>query len=193
MTITLDTTMAEILTAYPAAKVGLFHRYHIGGCSACGYAPGETLGAVRERNGITDSLEQIVECVRNSAAVEARLHTGVDDVAAALGRGDELHLIDARSPGEYDAGHLSGARLLTVELTFDILDGWEKDAPIVVYSNDGRRSLDRASYLTAYGKTNAKSMDGGLKAWKERFGSLDVPGPRRDPRSAVVRLNPPGS
>jgi len=186
--ITLDTTMGDILAAYPAAKVGLFHRYHIGGCSACGYAPEETLGAVRERSGIKDSLEQIVECVRSSGAIEARLHTTVDEVAAALERGAELHLIDVRTPAEYEAGHLAGARLLTVELTFDILDGWEKDAPIVTCSNEGGRSLDKASYLTAYGKTNAKSLDGGLTAWRERFGSLEVPGRQAGRQSTVVRL-----
>jgi rhodanese-related sulfurtransferase len=189
--ITFETTMGEILAAHPAAKVGLFHRYHIGGCSACGYDAAETLAAVRERNGIKDSLEQIVACIESSAAVESRLHAGIDEVAAALERGDEVHLIDVRSPEEYDAEHLAGARLLTVNLTFEVLDAWEKDAPIVVYSNDGKRSLDKASYLTAYGKTNAKCLDGGLTAWKQRFGSLEVPGPTRDPQSTIVRLNPP--
>jgi metal-sulfur cluster biosynthetic enzyme len=41
--ITADTTMGEILQAYPAAKVGLFQRYHIGGCSACSYQPTDTV------------------------------------------------------------------------------------------------------------------------------------------------------
>ena len=29
-----DTTMEEILRAYPSAKIGLFQRYHIGGCAS---------------------------------------------------------------------------------------------------------------------------------------------------------------
>jgi len=41
-----NTTMAEILDAYPSAKVGLFQRYHIGGCASCGYQPGDTLQEV---------------------------------------------------------------------------------------------------------------------------------------------------
>jgi len=38
-----STTMGEILGAYPSAKLGLFRRYHIGGCTACGYQPTDTL------------------------------------------------------------------------------------------------------------------------------------------------------
>jgi hypothetical protein len=35
--------MEEILQVYPSAKVGLFQRYHIGGCESCSYQPTETL------------------------------------------------------------------------------------------------------------------------------------------------------
>jgi hypothetical protein len=38
-----SSTMEEILHAYPSAKVGLFQRYHIGGCASCGYQPADTL------------------------------------------------------------------------------------------------------------------------------------------------------
>lgn len=176
--ITLDTTMGEILGAFPAAKIGLFHRYHIGGCSACGYNDSDTLGAVRTQHGIKDDLEQIVECVRGSTDVEQRLHVSVEEVVAGLERGDTLHLIDVRSPAEFEAEHLQGAALLSIDLTFEILDEWAKDAAIVICSNDGKRSLDKASYLTAYGKTNVRSLDGGLTAWKRIVGSTSVPGAR---------------
>ena len=42
-----DTTMEEILRAYPSAKIGLFQRYHIGGCASCCYQPTDTLAEVR--------------------------------------------------------------------------------------------------------------------------------------------------
>ena len=38
-----SSTMEEILYAYPSANVGLFQRYHIGGCASCGYQPVDTL------------------------------------------------------------------------------------------------------------------------------------------------------
>ena len=41
-----NTPMAEILDAYPSAKVGLFPRYHTGECASCGYQPHDTLQEV---------------------------------------------------------------------------------------------------------------------------------------------------
>src|SRR5262249_25096386 len=57
--ITPATTMEAILHAYPTAKVGLFQRYHIGGCDACSYRPNETLEDVRRNFNIKDSIEEI--------------------------------------------------------------------------------------------------------------------------------------
>ena len=48
---------------------------------------------------------------------------------------------------------------------FEILDTWPKDTFLVFYSNDGRRSLDKASYFRAYGFPLARSLTGGLAAW----------------------------
>ena len=66
-----STTMREILEAYPAAKVGLFQRYHIGGCQACGYEPTDTLGHVLRTHDIRDPVEKVVETIRASREVEA--------------------------------------------------------------------------------------------------------------------------
>ena len=52
--ITPSSTMAEVLDAYPGAQRALFRRYHIGGCSNCGFQPQETLEQLCERNGNLD-------------------------------------------------------------------------------------------------------------------------------------------
>jgi len=64
--------------------------------------------------------------------------------------------------------YIPDAPHLTVELKFEILDSWSKDAPIIFYSNQGRRSLDTASHFRAYGFTNARSLNGGMDAWLGR-------------------------
>src|SRR5438477_9677066 len=43
-------TMRELLQHYPGAQRALFRRYHIGGCSSCGFQPDETLEGVCARN-----------------------------------------------------------------------------------------------------------------------------------------------
>ena len=47
-------TMAEILQAYPNAKIALFIRYHIGGCASCSYQLSDTLAEVCRNYSIAD-------------------------------------------------------------------------------------------------------------------------------------------
>ncbi len=160
--INIQTTMGEILAAYPAARLGLFRRYHIGGCQACGYQPGDTLEQVCRQFNITDPVEKIAEVIRESREAELKLQILPVTIANAP---RQETLIDVRTPEEFERGHLPGARLLTVDLTFEILDSWPKVAPIVFYSNHGQRSLEKTSYFAAYGFTNVRNMAGGLEAW----------------------------
>ncbi len=181
----LDTTMGEILSVYPSAKLGLFRRYHIGGCAACGYQPAETLAEVMREHNIADPLDAVIVCIRESADVDAglqilptvvaaTLQTEDDsrllvlqspEVVAAFQRGEKWRLIDVRSPEEWETLHIPGAQLLTVELKFEALDSWPKDTPIIFYSNTGCHSLEVASYFVAYGSTHVRSMAGGIEAW----------------------------
>lgn len=169
------TTMEEVLRAYPSAKVGLFQRYHIGGCESCSYKPAETLEEVRRNFNIQDGLDEIVNVIRGSADVFASLHISPKDLASALRASEWLTLLDVRKREEYDAGNLHGSRLVTVELTFQILDTWPKDTLLVFYSNEGHRSLDKASYFRAYGFPRARSLTGGLTAWDAEVGLKAIP------------------
>jgi len=157
--------MGEILAVYPSARIALFQSFHIGGCNSCGYESTQTLAEVRRAHGITAPLAEILACIESAGAVEARLHTTAADLRRAVASGEEIVFVDVRSRNEYDRGHIEGARWLSVELTFEILDAWPKDTALVLYSNDGRRSLERASYFRAYGLERPRSLDGGLSAW----------------------------
>ena len=182
-----DTTMGEILSVYPSAKLGLFRRYHIGGCAACGYQPTDTVAEVMQEHNIADPLDAVIVCIQESADVDVGLQilptvvaatlqpependsqllvVQSPEVAAALQRGEKWRLIDVRSPEEWETLHIPGAQLLTVELKFEALDSWPKDTPIIFYSNTGRHSLEVASYFVAYGSTHVRSMAGGIEAW----------------------------
>jgi rhodanese-related sulfurtransferase len=157
-----DVTMGEILYAYPTAKIALFIRYHIGGCTSCGYQLTDTLAEVHQNYNIKDPLEEVLAAVQHSASVEAKVRISQQELASVLQRGLDLRLLDTRSTSEWQAGHLAGAQPVTVELTFNA---------IVFYSNEGRRSLDKAAYFQAYGFANARSLDGGLQAWQDTFES----------------------
>ncbi len=163
--ITAETKMGEILAAYPAAKVGLFQKYHIGGCKACGYELDETLEQVRAKHNVQATIDEMIEAVRASEKVESALHVTAAELADMLANGIEVRLLDTRTPEEFAAGHLAGAQLVTPALSFEVLDEWPKDTAVVCYSNDGARSLERASHFRAYGMRNVRSLTGGLDAW----------------------------
>ena len=38
--------MRDLLAVYPGAQRALFRKYHVGGCSSCGFAPTETLAQI---------------------------------------------------------------------------------------------------------------------------------------------------
>ena len=205
-----STTMEEILSAYPSAKLGFFRRYHIGGCTACGYQPTDTLEQVMGDHNISDPLEAVIACILESRRVEAGLQilpTAVaaalkpkqetrlvdvssPEVEAALERGESWPLIDVRSPEERVNGHIPGAQFLTLELKFEALDTWPKDTRIVFYSNAGRRSLEVASYFMAYGFTNVRNMAGGLEAWSGELQVPNVPPPLTVEVSAINDRSP---
>lgn len=165
--ITLQTAMGEILTAYPAARLGLFRRYHIGGCSACGYQLTDTLEKVCGQFNISDPLDTIAKVVRESSDAEAKLVILPGAIASAPA--SRTRIIDARTREEYEIGHVPDALLLDPELTFEALDSWPKDAPVVFYSNTGKRGLEKASFFMAYGFTNVRNMAGGLQAWTDEL------------------------
>lgn len=185
--ISSNTTMGEILGAYPSAKLELFRRYHVGGCAACGYQPTDTLEQLCREHNISDPLVQVIDYIRNSEEVESKLqilptvlaksthkgqlakgtsqvvHVSGDDLTQALHDGQTWRLLDVRSADEWERSHLPHARLLTTELKFEMLDSWSKDTPIIFYSNSGLRGLETASYFVAYGFTNVRNLAGGLK------------------------------
>src|SRR5438105_2176343 len=54
-----DMTMHDLLEAMPGARRALFAKYHIGGCSSCGFSPAETVAEVCRRNENIDPAEMI--------------------------------------------------------------------------------------------------------------------------------------
>jgi rhodanese-related sulfurtransferase len=195
--ITSKTTIGEILSAYPSARLELFRRYHVGGCAACGYQLTDTLEQVCQEHNISDPLEQVIEYIRNSREVESQLQilptvlvssiqssrpsepsqvvsVSGDNLAQALEGGHSWRLVDVRSPEEWGREHLPNAQLLTTELKFQMLDSWPKDTFILFYSNSGGRGLEAASYFVAYGFTNVRNLAGGLNALRTRQPSSEL-------------------
>src|SRR5262245_16819485 len=104
--------MSEVLAAYPGAQRALFRRYHIGGCSSCGFQPTETLAAVCQRNGHLDVTEVLAH-IQSSHEQDERILISAKELAEWRKQDANLRLVDVRSREEFEAVHIEGSTLLS--------------------------------------------------------------------------------
>ena len=88
---------------------------------------------------------------------------------------DEYLIFDVREKEEYDVSHIEGAKFMGYKKpNFDLLEGVEKDRPIVVYCSVGYRSEKLGEKLKKRGFTNVKNLYGSIFEWKnEGFPVVD--------------------
>src|SRR5947199_8570510 len=105
-------TMRELLERYPGAQRALFRKYHIGGCSSCGFSPEETLAGVCSRN---DNLnvEEVVDHILESDAADRAMQIEPGEVAERAAAGEKINLLDVRMRQQFDAVKIEGAQLFT--------------------------------------------------------------------------------
>jgi rhodanese-related sulfurtransferase len=100
-------------------------------------------------------------------AVAAEYHKITPEEAKArMDSGDEVTIVDVRTPAEYKSGHIPGAINVPNE---DILDEMPDELPdlnaeLLVYCRSGRRSSDAAHKLVAMGYANVYDF-GGIIDW----------------------------
>lgn len=83
-----------------------------------------------------------------------------------LDANQDIFLVDVREVGEYNAGHIEGAELISlseVEVEFESMD-IAKDQTIYVYCRSGHRSGVAQELLTEMGFTNVYNI-GGVLTW----------------------------
>jgi rhodanese-related sulfurtransferase len=93
----------------------------------------------------------------------------IAEVKAKLDRGETFHFLDVREDQEFakdrakNAQHL-GKGVLERDIETMIPD---KGAEIILYCGGGYRSALAADSLRQMGYSNVRSMDGGIRAWRE--------------------------
>jgi len=161
--ITPEMTMEQILSIAPAAQRALFQRYHVGGCSSCGFQPTDTLAQLCKDHNILD-VKDVIQTIQTAQEADARLNVDVRTVKTWLDKREDFSFIDVRTPQE-----LAIARIPQAEpLDYDAPDKYmslPKDRKIVFSCHTGVRSLDVAAYFAGHGFTNVQSMRGGIEAW----------------------------
>jgi rhodanese-related sulfurtransferase len=157
-------TMRELLEQFPGAQRALFRKYHIGGCSSCGFAPEETLAGVCARNENLN-VDEVTNHIVESDAADRAMQIEPRDLSERLARGEEIHLLDVRTREEFEAVKIDKAQFFTQELMQDVMAKWPRENLVVIYDHQGARSMDAAAYFQGHGLANVKSLRGGIDAW----------------------------
>ena len=157
--------MAEILETFPSAQRALFTRYHVGGCSSCGFQPSDTLEAVCKSHNLLN-VDEVIDHIKTSDDVDKKIQISVADAAKELKQNPNVKLLDVREEYEHNQANIKGSMLVTQENLEQIM-AWPKDTAILVHCHHGIRSMDAASYLIGHGFTNVRSITGGIEAWSQ--------------------------
>jgi monothiol glutaredoxin len=83
-----------------------------------------------------------------------------------LTRGDDLLLVDVRTPAERAIANIEGGRALDAAVRAEI-ERSPRDRSIVVYCHHGVRSLNAAEELAAQGFRDVYNLVGGIDAWSQ--------------------------
>jgi monothiol glutaredoxin len=129
--------------------------------AAVGRADGIRIDLVQTPDGPAFKIENPNEPAHVKRISPAELH-------ARLERGDELLLVDVRTPEEREIANIEGGRALDPALHDQIGRG-PRERTIVVYCHHGSRSQRAAEELVQQGFRDVYNLAGGINAW-----SMDV-------------------
>ncbi len=82
---------------------------------------------------------------------------------AAIDKGAQV--VDVRTAGEYQMGHIPGAVNTPVDQLQTSAQSWDKDATYVVYCATGQRSATAVETMKALGFKNIAHLSAGIQSW----------------------------
>lgn len=168
-------TMAEILERIPSAQRALFQRYHVGGCSSCGFQPTDTLAKVCKDHNILD-IQEVVSYLQRAGEVDSKMSVEPKVVKQWLDAGETFRFIDVREPHEIRLGKVPQAEALDYANSSQYME-LPTDTKLVFLCKNGARSLDIGAYFVGHKFSNVYSVKGGVDAWRN---DVDPTIPRYD-------------
>jgi len=83
-------------------------------------------------------------------------------------KGAPFALIDVRSPEEYQAGHVPGAKLTPLNTLMAKVSEFPEQGDVFLICHSGGRSAQAADYLARQcGRSNLININGGTMAWMQ--------------------------
>jgi adenylyltransferase/sulfurtransferase len=89
------------------------------------------------------------------------------ELAAQLGEGKMIRLLDVREPHELEISRLEGAQLIPLGTLAGRLSELDSAEAMVVFCKSGTRSRRALELLVSAGFKKVKNLKGGINAWAE--------------------------
>jgi rhodanese-related sulfurtransferase len=84
-----------------------------------------------------------------------------------------VHVIDVRTPGEFETGHIEGSYNVPLDLLDEhISDLAALEHNVVLVCQSGARATKALDQLVAAGKSNLRLLEGGISAWTASGGDI---------------------
>lgn len=91
----------------------------------------------------------------------------VDAAGAKTAIDAGAQIVDVRTPGEFQMGHIAGAINVPVDQLEAQAASWDKEASYVVYCATGSRSATAVETMRALGFKNISHLSAGVQAWTD--------------------------
>ena len=81
--------------------------------------------------------------------------------------GEDLQVLDVRTPEEWESGHIPGARHVFAPELRERDPGLDPERPVAVYCGTGYRASVAASLLERKGFRHVHNVPGSITAWEK--------------------------
>jgi thiosulfate/3-mercaptopyruvate sulfurtransferase len=92
---------------------------------------------------------------------------GLAEAQVVLAR-EGVAILDVRAPDTFHAGHIEGARHVSMADLGPVMASTPKTAPVLIYCYRGNASQEYAQIFSDFRYLEVYSLDGGYEAWGKR-------------------------
>lgn len=125
-------------------------------------------GAVLVAAALVAGCGKAAEPVQTPAAQQKPMvNVTVKDLEALIAGGKKPLVVDVRTPEEYGAGHIEGAKLVPLQTLEKDIASIKKDQEIYLICRSGNRSAQAYAILAGMGYKDLKNVTGGMIEWEK--------------------------